>query len=74
VTDTAPSPAAGWERRVESLEARVGHLESALEGLQDAVHRRSLLDDEQFEEMRRRTEPGQLARDISEDARRRGLE
>jgi uncharacterized coiled-coil protein SlyX len=61
------------EARLESLEARVGHLEAALEGLQDAVHRRSLLDDEQMEELRRRTEPGQMARDISEDARRRGL-
>jgi hypothetical protein len=56
-----------------SLEARVAHLESALEGLQDAVHRRALQDDEQMEEIRRRTEPGQMARDISEDARRRGL-
>jgi uncharacterized coiled-coil protein SlyX len=74
VSDEAPLPDTGWEQRVESLEARVEHLERALEGLQDAVHRRSLQNDQQMEDMRRRTEPGQMARDMSEDARRRGLE
>jgi hypothetical protein len=59
---------------VEKLEARVGHLESELEGLQDAIHRRAVHDDEQMEELRRRMEPERLARDLSDDARRRGLE
>ena len=67
-----------WARRrsghqVETLEARVQHLEAELEGLQDAVHRRALAEDEQIDDLRRRTAPGQLARDLSEDARRRGL-
>jgi hypothetical protein len=59
--------------RVEKLEARVEHLEAELEGLQDAVHRRAVVQDEQIDELRRRTAPEQLARDLSEDVRKRGL-
>ncbi len=67
-----------WARRrsghqVVTLEARVQHLEAELEGLQDAVYRRALAEDEQIDDLRRRTEPEQLARDLSEDARKRGL-
>jgi uncharacterized coiled-coil protein SlyX len=63
----------GWEKRVEALEMRIGHLEAALEGLQDAVYRQAQLGEEKHEELRRRMEPGQLAIDLAEDARRRGL-
>jgi uncharacterized coiled-coil protein SlyX len=63
----------GWEQRVEALETRIGHLEAALEGLQDAVYRQAQLGEEKHEELRRRMEPGQLAIDLAEDARRRGL-
>jgi hypothetical protein len=59
--------------RSETLEARVQHLEAELEGLQDAVYRRAVVEDEQLDELRRRTAPEQLARDLSDDARRRGL-
>jgi hypothetical protein len=58
---------------LETLEARIEHLETVLEGLQDAVHRRAVLEDESIGELRRRTEPDQMARDLSRDARRRGL-
>jgi len=58
---------------VEKLETRLEHLEAELEGLQDAVHRRAVLEDEHIEELRRRTAPEQLARELSHDARRRGL-
>ena len=58
---------------METLEARVEHLEAELEGLQDAVHRRAVLEDEHIDELRTRTSPEQLARDLSEDARKRGL-
>ncbi len=68
-----PSPTEVSPRGLEALEARIAHLETALEGLQDAVHRRALLDDERIDELRRRTEPGQMARDLTEDARSRGL-
>jgi hypothetical protein len=49
------------------------HLEAELEGLQDALYRQAVLEDEHVEELRRRTTPERLARDLSEDARRRGL-
>jgi hypothetical protein len=49
------------------------HLEAELEGLQDALYRQSVLEGEHVEELRRRTTPEQLARDLSKDARRRGL-
>jgi uncharacterized coiled-coil protein SlyX len=61
------------EHRTEALEARIGHLEAELEGLQDAVYRQAVLEGEHVEELRRRTTPEQLSRDLSQDARRRGL-
>jgi hypothetical protein len=60
----------GWEHRVE---ARIEHLEAELEGLQDAVHRRAVLEDDSIGELRKRTEPDRIARDLSRDARSRGL-
>jgi hypothetical protein len=62
-----------WEQRLETLEKRIEHLEAAHEGLQDAVYRRAILEDESIGELRRRADPGQIARDLSEHARRRGL-
>jgi hypothetical protein len=67
------SPDAGWERRLEALEARSKHLERALEGLQDAFYRHARLEDEQIAELRKRIDPGQMARDLDQDARKRGL-
>ena len=67
------SPGVEWDHRVQTLEARIEHLEAELEGLQDAVYRQARLEDEHIDELRRRTAPEQLARDLSQDARRRGL-
>jgi hypothetical protein len=61
------------ESRVEVLEHRIEHLEAALEGLQDAFDRQNVLQDERVAELRRRTEPVEMARALSEDARRRGV-
>jgi uncharacterized coiled-coil protein SlyX len=61
------------ERRLEAVESRIDHLEAALEGLQDAVYRQAQRGDETIEELRRRTEPGHIARELSDDARKRGL-
>jgi uncharacterized protein YukE len=61
------------EQRLETLVARVEHLEAELEGLQDAVHRQAVLEHDNIGDLRRRTEPEQLARDLVQDARRRGL-
>jgi hypothetical protein len=58
---------------LETLEARMEHLERQLEGLQDAVYRQATLEDGNIGELRRRTEPQQMARDLDRDARRRGL-
>jgi uncharacterized coiled-coil protein SlyX len=63
----------GAERRIALLELRIEHLEAALEGLQDAVDRQAVLQDERVAELRRRTEPAEIARALSEDARRRGV-
>jgi len=58
---------------VRALEVRVQHLEAMIEGLQDAVHRESLRTREQLDDLRRRTEPSEISRALSRDARERGL-
>ncbi len=49
---------AALDARLRAVEASVAHLEPALEGLQDALYRRSQLDDERNDELLRRTEHG----------------
>ena len=66
-------PDVGAERPMEILEARVEHLEAELEGLQDAIHRQSVLRDERLDELDRRIELHQIARALSQDARKRGI-
>jgi hypothetical protein len=61
------------ERRLERVEQRVEHLEAALEGLQDALYRQARREDEIRDELLRRTDPERIARELSDDARRRGL-
>jgi uncharacterized coiled-coil protein SlyX len=63
-----------FEARVQALEHRVSHLEGLLEGLQDAVHRESIRRNEEAARLQRRTAPSEMARALSEDARKRGLE
>ncbi len=63
----------GDEERLQSLQARIDHLESLVEGLQDSVDRESRRHDEQIEDLRKRMEPSELARVLTADARRRGL-
>jgi hypothetical protein len=69
----AAGPGVAWERRLETLEARIEHLEGALERLQDAVYRQAVLEDEKLDEVRRQIAPERMARELSRDARRRGL-
>ena len=61
------------ERRLAALDARMEHLEAALEGLQDALYRQAVREDENRADMHERTEPGRIARELDADARRRGL-
>jgi hypothetical protein len=60
------------DERVPALEARVRHLESMIEGLQDAVHRNSQRTDARLEELRKQLEPAELSRALSAEQRRRG--
>jgi hypothetical protein len=70
---SSPSPDVGWEPRLETLETRIEHLETALEGLQDALYRHEILEKKDIDALHKRTDPEQMARDLSQDTRRRGL-
>jgi uncharacterized protein YicC (UPF0701 family) len=70
---TSPGLEADLERRLDALEARMTHLEAALEGLQDALYRQAVREEESLADVRERTEPERIARELSADARRRGL-
>jgi hypothetical protein len=61
------------DARLEAIEARMEHLEKAFEGLQDAVYRQAQIEESNITDLRRRLEPERLARDLSQDARDRGL-
>jgi len=54
------------------LETRVAHLESMVEGFQDSVHRDSLRVNAQLDDLRRRLDPGELSRALSQEKRKRG--
>ena len=66
-------PDAGHARRIEVLEGRVDQLETLLEGLQDAVHRESVREGGRIEALEKRSEPSEISRALSRDARERGL-
>ena len=66
-------PAGGpHEHQIEGLEARLNGLEALIEGLQDALYRETVRLGERVQELERKTEPGEIARALSTDARRRG--
>ena len=71
--DAAPQAPEGHERRIEALEQRIDQLEALLEGLQDAVHRESLREEGRIGALEKRTEPSEISRALSRDARERGL-
>jgi uncharacterized coiled-coil protein SlyX len=58
---------------IDELEQRIAHLETMIEGLQDAVHREVIRTNAQIDQLRHRTEPAELSRALSKDARNRGL-
>ena len=51
----------------------MSHLESMIEGLQDAVHRETQRTHQQLDELHHRTDPAEISRALSRDARERGL-
>jgi hypothetical protein len=68
-------PATGGPAQDElrALEARIGHLEELLEGLQDSVHRESTRLGKRIGDVEARIQPAALGRALSDDARERGL-
>jgi predicted NBD/HSP70 family sugar kinase len=69
----AQAAAAGHERRIEVLEERVDQLEALLEGLQDAIHRESVREGGRIAALEKRSEPAEISRALSRDARDRGI-
>ena len=61
------------ELRLAAVDARLGHMEGALEDLQDALYRQARREDETRADLHKRTEPKRIAKELSADARRRGL-
>jgi uncharacterized coiled-coil protein SlyX len=68
-----PPGAPHENERLETLERRVIQLEDVVEGLQDALHRDSVRRDREAARLESKTEPEEMARALSADARRRGL-
>ena len=67
-TDTAPR-----DERIAALESRLDHLESLVEGLQDAVHRDVMRHDRELRELEQKTEASEIARSLAEHDRRHGF-
>jgi hypothetical protein len=63
------APTANVRPIVERLDA----LEAMVEALQDSVDRQAKRTDERLSDLARQIQPSELARSLSEDARRRGL-
>lgn len=73
VVGGGPAPQRDDAEPLEELRTRVEQLEAVVEGLQDAVYRQVRQHDLEIQALRRRTEPAEIARALSDDARRRGL-
>jgi hypothetical protein len=65
-----PAPAAP---DLALMQDRMDALESAFEGLQDSVYRQAQRHERELAALERRLQPGEIARSLSEDARRRGI-
>jgi uncharacterized coiled-coil protein SlyX len=66
---TGDSPA----ERLQSLEARVAHLEQLTEGLQDSVHRESERHAKMIAELQAQVHPEAMRAALAKDARERGI-
>jgi hypothetical protein len=58
---------------LRALEARVAHLESLLQGLQDSVHRESKRHSELIAELQYQMDPSTMSAALAEHARNHGL-
>jgi hypothetical protein len=69
-----PEPEADAVRaELETLRARVDHLESQLVGLQDSVHRENVRHRAEIQRLEAAIDPAEMSRSIEADARKRGL-
>ena len=68
----ATQPTEGPHERIQRLEARVDGLEELIEGLQDALYRETVRLEDRIEALERKTEPVEVARALSAEARKRG--
>jgi hypothetical protein len=59
--------------RPEILEKRLEHLETMVEGLQDAVHRESVRQGREIDQLQRKSEPAEIRRALGQDAREHGI-
>jgi hypothetical protein len=59
--------------RLESLERRLEHLETMVEGLQDAIYRESVRQEEEIEKLQKMAEPAEIRRALGKDAREHGI-
>jgi hypothetical protein len=59
--------------RIAALESRLDHLESLVEGLQDAMHRDSVRREQEIQALEQKTSPAWIARSLAEHDRERGL-
>ena len=59
--------------RIEELEERIAYLETLVEGLQDSVHRESVRREHQIGRLETKTEPSEINRALSREARERGI-
>jgi hypothetical protein len=64
---------AGVAAQLEAMRARLDHLESQIESLQDQVYRDATRQDERYHELHEKTDAPQVARALSDHARRHGL-
>ena len=64
---------AGYAEQIRALEKRIAHLEAIVEGLQDAFHREAVRRGKQIEGLDAKTEPDEITRALSRDARERGI-
>ena len=61
------------QRRIQTLEERINHLEALVEGLQDAVHRESTREGRRINVLEKKSEPAEISRALSRDACERGI-
>jgi cell division protein FtsB len=68
----APRADTEQEHRLETLRARIDHLEMVVQDLQDSTHRQFVAHDKRLDDLGTKTEPHRLAQALSRDARSHG--